>query len=383
MASLQCRHSRSCALGKPWTSAAATDGCTCKHGPLFHVVVRDGNKAHRTAVGRNLRQAERALRKIGTEVDDGSYQPQRRIRFDAWADEWIESIEVGPNTRHSYRSTLAYAKHSFGGRDVRRLGPDDVKAMNEAMRKAKLSDSTRAKHLRVLHACLASAIASGYAGSNPVAQVPKGERPRPTKKEAAYFENDELPRLFAQLEDGVYRNLALTALKTGMRFGELAALTWADCDLVGGVVHVRRSYTDGTLGLPKGRERRSVDLTADLVELLGAWWGELGKPGDATLVFPGPTKTGYLNDQVVRKSVLYPALKAAGIARVGPTGAKRTFHSFRHTFAKIALENGRPLAWVSRHLGHSSIAITDGVYGHFEREAAKRQIEALAGAFSV
>jgi hypothetical protein len=199
MASLQARHSRTCALGKPWTPAATTEGCTCPRGPLFHVVVRDGRKADRTAVGRNLRRAERALRKIGTQVDDGSYQPQKRIRFEVWADDWIESIEVGPNTRYAYRSTLGYAKDAFGSRDVRRLGPDDVKRMNEKMRKGKLSDSTRAKHLRVLHACLASAIASGYAGSNPVSAVPKGERPRSTRKEAGYFENAELPALFAAL----------------------------------------------------------------------------------------------------------------------------------------------------------------------------------------
>jgi integrase len=80
---------------------------------------------------------------------------------------------------------------------------------------------------------------------------------------------------------------------------------------------------------------------------------------------------------------LYAAMKLADVPRVGPTGEERTFHSFRHTFAKIALENGRPLAWLSRHLGHSSIAITDTHYGHLERAARKREIEALAGAFSV
>ena len=35
-----------------------------------------------------------------------------------------------------------------------------------------------------------------------------------------------------------------------------------------------------------------------------------------------------------------PAMAAAGIPRVGPTQEKRTFHSFRHTFAKRAPENG-------------------------------------------
>jgi integrase len=89
------------------------------------------------------------------------------------------------------------------------------------------------------------------------------------------------------------------------------------------------------------------------------------------------------DERIDRKTILYPAMKTAGIPRIGPTGTMRTFHSFRHTFAKVALENGRPLAWVSRHLGHSGIAITDRVYGHFERAAQKREIEALAGAFSV
>ena len=55
----------------------------------------------------------------------------------------------------------------------------------------------------------------------------EGEKPRPRRKESAYFENAELPKLFAQVPEGVYRTLFLVALKTGMRQGELAALTWA------------------------------------------------------------------------------------------------------------------------------------------------------------
>jgi integrase len=36
-------------------------------------------------------------------------------------------------------------------------------------------------------------------------------------------------------------------------------------------------------------------------------------------------------EQTVLRRELYPAMKRAGIERVGPTGEKRTFHSFRHT----------------------------------------------------
>ena len=130
-----------------------------------------------------------------------------------------------------------------------------------------------------------------YAAANPVRELHPALKPRPERKEAAYFENDELPRLFAELDEGSYRTVCLTALKTGMRQGELLGLCWGDVDLQDAVIRVRRSYTGGTLGTPKNHERRDVDLTTDVVELLGWWWGECGRPTDPdTLVFPGTGK---------------------------------------------------------------------------------------------
>jgi hypothetical protein len=139
------------------------------------------------------------------------------------------------------------------------------------------------------------------------------------------------------------------------------------------------------LGLDQGLnvldERRDVDLTADLVELLGGWWGELGRPDDQALVFPGETPGGHLSPTTVLRRELYPAMKRAGVPRVGPTGEKRTFHSFRHSYAKVALENGRRITWLSRHLGHSSLKVTTDIHGHFER--AERKAEAVfAGVFA-
>jgi len=37
--------------------------------------------------------------------------------------------------------------------------------------------------------------------------------------------------------------------------------------------------------------------------------------------------------------------------------------------------------WLSRHLGHSSLAVTEGVYGHWSKEAAKAEIAELEAAF--
>jgi integrase len=385
MASVQARHARGCAIGRPWTPFAhALDGCTCPGGPNYFVAIREGRKLHRERVGKNRRQAERALTKVQGQVDEGEFRPLANVRFAAWGERWLKALERKETTRDAYRSTIAYATEAFGDRFVRRLGPADVSRFSIALRDRGVSDSTRAKHLRVLGACLSAAVSHGFAARNPVRELPRSERPRPVRKEAAYFEADELPSLFAKLPAGVYRVLVEVALKTGMRLGELLALTWGDVDLLGAVVRVRRTYTDGHESEPKNHERRDVDLTPDLVDLLGAWWGELGRPeAPETLVFPGETPSGYLSATTVLRRELYPAMKRAEVPRVGPTGEKRTFHSLRHTYAKTALENGRPITWLSRHLGHSSILITDGVYGHFERAARKREVAQMEGAFGV
>jgi integrase len=234
----------------------------------------------------------------------------------------------------------------------------------------------------VLGACFQAAVFYRFADSNPVRELPPAQRPRPERKEAAYFENSELPRLFAHLKTEPYRSLCLVALKTGMRQGELVALRWSDVDLDEAVARVRSSFTGGTLGTPKNRERRDVDLITDVVGTLGRLRASHNGVID-DLVFPGQNGQRFISAQVLLRRHLYPAMAAAGIWRVGPTHEKRTFHSFRHTFAKRALENGAQITWLSRHLGHSSLKVTTDIYGHWERAERKLQAAKMEGAFPV
>jgi len=398
VASIRARHEKKC-KGFPGkeTRFEFGEGCTCS--PSYSAAIRDGRKKRVERLGKNRKQAERAANKLEVEVDEGSYRPTLNITFEAFGPKWLASLECKENTRVSYVPTIAYAVEAFGSKPARRVTATDVARFNQLLKTkcvrrivredgtrkvtmVPLADSTRAKHLRVLHACFESAVQHGYVARNPVADLPKAERPKTRRTESAYFENDELAILFNATPEGVYRNLFETAYRTGMRAGELAALTWNDVDLLGGVVHVRRNYTRGMLGTPKGHEIGDVDLMPRTVEMLGAWWGELGSPGADKLVFPGPTKNGYLTAHCVLNQ-LYRAMERAGVPREGSTGEKRTFHSFRHTFAKLTLEDGRPLAWLSSHLRHKDIATTDKHYGHFGRSEQKRHVELLEGAFSV
>src|ERR687887_350709 len=80
MPSLQAKHSRLCALGRPWTTFdGALVGCTCAQGPIYYVVVRDGEQAHREVVGRDRQQAELALLRVEDSVENGDFRPRPNI----------------------------------------------------------------------------------------------------------------------------------------------------------------------------------------------------------------------------------------------------------------------------------------------------------------
>ena len=57
--------------------------------------------------------------------------------------------------------------------------------------------------------------------------------------------------------------LCQTAIATGARFGELAALRWADVDLLNREVHISRTFVAGLGEQPttKSGEPRTIDLT--------------------------------------------------------------------------------------------------------------------------
>lgn len=410
MASLIKRHSKLCKghPGKAEKDGPKQEDCTCQ--PTYFIQTPDGKES----IGKIARkEAQRQLAETAGKVATGTHQPLKNITFNDWAVEWFNGLRnPGDSTLHGYASTLEYARAAFGQKLVRNLTANDLDRLLSMMGTVRhsrycekfagepfndettgdgcsctpkaLSGSTQAKHLRVLSACLNAAVQRRYAAENPVKTLTRGERPKAKKNEAAYYENDELPKLFAEFRD-FDKPLFEAALKTGMRLGELLALTWGDVNLTEQTIRVTKSYTAG-FGVtdPKTEAgKRTVDIENGTVKLFGDLLKELGEdfPPDNALVFPN-TAGGYRDANWIRHQ-LFRAMERAGVPRVGSTGKARVFHSFRHTFAKLAMENGAQLGWLQRHMGHESLAITNGIYGHFGAAARKAEVGKMEGAFNV
>jgi integrase len=123
-----------------------------------------------------------------------------------------------------------------------------------------------------VHRALTYALRWGVVARNVAEAV---EPPRVPVRELAPFTPEEIARLLSAIRGHRHERLWITMLATGMRFGEAAALRWADVDLEGRVIHVRH-----TLG-PKGKHagprfaqpktykgRRDLPLPAVVVKVL-------------------------------------------------------------------------------------------------------------------
>lgn len=156
----------------------------------------------------------------------------------------------------------------------------------------------------------------------------------------------------------------LLTLTTGLRDGEVSALTWADVDLEASppVVHVTKALVqkgpDGhaSIGDPKSFDSiRDVPLHPAAVAALREWqrsgWGiEAGrKRTQASAVFPGERKEFTLPDSA--------RLARADLARAGmPThvgGHPLTFHSTRRSFSSWLLAAEAPSDARDVLLGHA------------------------------
>ena len=167
-------------------------------------------------------------------------------------------------------------------------------------------------------------------------------------------------------------------LYTGLRIGELLALTWEDVDMKSGLIAVNKACHDkieknGTariVELPKTpSSKRIIPVPKQLLPVLR----QLKKTGKCEPVISSPEGKPIAIRSYQRSFSLF--LKKLGIAHKG-------FHSLRHTFATRALECGMDVKTLSEILGHKNAAITLNRYVHSLTEHKRNMMNRLGKFFA-
>ena len=189
----------------------------------------------------------------------------------------------------------------------------------------------------------------------------------------AVYSKEEVGRLINATEAGSPdRLLVMVPALTGLRIGEVLALTWPAVDLKTGNLHVRLNLADSDKGQvpvlqpPKTKtSRRTIPcLPAELIHELRVWKLKCPK-SEWDLVFA--TEEGKPYRRKVASKALDRAIVKAKIKK------RLTPHGLRHTFASLLLADNEPVTDVSYLLGHKDSYVTWKVYAHF----AKKEIRAV------
>lgn len=148
----------------------------------------------------------------------------------------------------------------------------------------------------------------------------------------------QIERLLGELPE-FYRPHIAFAAYTGVRLGELRALTWDDIDLESRTARIDKTlYRDRLQRSTKSGHDRTVPVPLHLAEELRSWRGRCpeacgGNPPGGALAFPGPAGTP-LDADTFRARVWRPSVAAAGLP------PRLRIHDLRHTSASLYLQHG-------------------------------------------
>lgn len=183
------------------------------------------------------------------------------------AAEWIAGqVQIKPTTLSGYRNTLdRHILPTWGSRRLVEIGHGEVQAWVTTL-SAGLAPSTVRQIYFVLAALMKYSVKDGRIHRDPTEGV---QMPRKRATDRGYLSHDQVALL--ALECGDQADLIAFLAYTGLRWGEMAALTVGSLDFSRRRAEVREALADvrGTLvrGTPKTHERRSVPFPAFLDEL--------------------------------------------------------------------------------------------------------------------
>ena len=153
-----------------------------------------------------------------------------------------------------------------------------------------------------------------------------------------YLEKDEIPGILKKIKNNTVRSIAILQLHTGLRIGEVLALTPDDVDFKNKTISVSKTkLLNGELSSPKTLASiRTIEISDFIAKLL------LDYVSSNKFIF----KINYMT--------ILNNLKPFKIHT----------HIFRHTHVALLIEQNVPIKVISQRLGHSDIKTTLSIYTH-------------------
>lgn len=397
--------------GKRKRSKANGEGTIYKDGKGYRgqfVVGKkaDGSYIRKSFSGKTKLEVTKKRDDYIASLHNGTYVDPSKITFGEWLLYWLITFKKESISPKNY-DTLEYLiiMHiipTLGHIKLQDLTTGMIQEMyNEKYRSGKLDGSgglspSTIKHLHeTIRMALNKAVSIKLINSNPALECELNYAQRETKKQ--YYTLEEQKRIIKSTDPNVRSELlVLTGIMTGLRKGEIIALTWDDIDFENRRIHVNKAVT-----IYKNRDESSnkkykldvkdpktyhsirfVPITEELSTLLKKHKQKMieenlsaGRSNkDYNIVFQTSKGTHHHQTNVTR--TWNRILEKANVDHVG-------FHGTRHSYATRLLENNIDPKTVQSNIGHSTLDFTLKQYTHVTSIMVNSSRDKMSNIFNI
>ncbi|MGE5607173.1 MAG: tyrosine-type recombinase/integrase [Bacteroidota bacterium] len=355
--------------------------------------------------GRSQEECKRKRDELQEQARKGIYIKDTKQTFEEWITFWLDEIikpqvvsgDLKPGTYDYYEYLVRiHIKPGLGKIQLNKITTETLDQFYNKKRQEKkqrggegvLSKKIVGDIRKIVGMALNKAVAKRKIQFNPNDYTEPIGKDNP---EIEYLTPEEVTEFLDKVSNDYWYPAFVTALGTGLRVGELAALQRNDFNLDEGFVKVQRTATrintHETAGpktrliiqTPKTKKSvRKVPLPVDVVNVIKDLFKQQDElRGNVVELHKDYFVFCWPNNQMVDPNYFTKHFKKL-VSKIFKSKDVH-FHSLRHSYASMLLANGEDIKVISENLGHTDIKITLDLYTHVMDELKKRSARKLDG----
>lgn len=343
----------------------------------------DGKRKYKKFRGSTKKEVKSKIDEFvkSAQLDSNNVDFAYTVLFNEYTEHWLNDIVKPTLKAKSYDTTRfiyeQYIKKPMQNKRMVSLTYIDIQNIIDHYAKLGYSYSTVHRIFITIQSSIKRFLLQFYLNiRNPCEGV---KLPKNVKKPTVYYQEDDVKKICAEatrtFSNGTncYRlGWAIVLLiYTGMRKGELFALTWEDIDFKKGTIRINKNCVEvkGEIinqDTPKTQSsNRIIPIINKSREALKHLY-QLNKNFKYVVSTANGTQVRQYNFDRMFRDI-------CGAVNVEKHGV----HSLRHTFASMLFKNGCDVQIISKLLGHSCVNITRDIYIHVTEEQKQEEIVKL------
>ena len=264
----------------------------------------------------------------------------------------IVSIECKKSTALNYKTvTNKHIIPTLGGALLQDISLKDAYDFRSHISSKGLSTTTVNKIINCFKIILNHAVDLKYIDTNPITTL------KFLPEEDTNIQSLTIEQIQAISSSNLaFKDLYMFTLYTGLRIGEVAALTAEDVVIDDNYIVVSKTLSRFGITSTKSKKVRKVPLTEDCKNIICKYLTK--------------DRLFDIDPRSFTTVILARDCELLGIP-------KMRFHDLRHTFATRYLASGGNITHLSLILGHSSVKITQDIYVHLNEQDLYNNIQGV------